>query len=169
MTLVETKKFLALMGLFYQNWKPTADLELVADAWYMDLKDYSVDDINAAFQLYRAQGNQFPPAQPGVLINILVEARTDSLPEMEAWSMVAKAVKNGIYGAEKEFDALPEAVKKAVGSPGQLRDWAMSRSEDVATVGQSNFLRAYRTVIKRQKDDARGRINGRMQVQRLQG
>lgn len=149
MKLEEVKEFLMVMNAYYPNWKPEVPVQYIAKAWHADLLDYSVDDVNMAFSIYRSQGNQFPPAQPGILINLLSEATDDSLSESEAWGLVVKAKSNGIYGSQMEFDALPEDVQKAVGSPQQLYEWAISN--DSSTVKESNFKRAYRTVIQRKK------------------
>lgn len=174
MTLKQTVEFLMLVSAYYPNWKPDVDKELIAKAWHHDLQGHSLDDVNAAFAIYRAQGNQFPPSQPGVLLSLLVDAADDSLNESEAWALVDNARHNGIYGAQKEFDALPEDVQKAVGSPSQLTQWALA-SPDSASVIQSNFQRAYRAVLERKKQNAmlpasvRERLNGAMEMHRLQG
>lgn len=153
MNLIDTKKLIALMGMYYSNWRPGVNEELMAQAWQADLEPYNAADINAAFRIYRAQGNQFPPAQPMVLVALLDSAADNSMIEGQAWDMVYKAICNSSYGSEEQFAKLPEAVQKAVGSPGQLRQWAMDENFN-ANVVQSNFLRSYRTVIERQKNEA---------------
>lgn len=56
------------------------------------------------------------------------------LNELEAWSLVEKAIRNSIYNSQEEFSKLPPLVQKAVGSPNVLRLWAAdgSYSEQVA-------------------------------------
>ena len=71
---------------------------------------------------------------------------------MEAWLLVSKALRNGTYGAVKEFNKLPPLVQKAVGSPDNLRNWAQTDSESIENVVQSNFMRTYRTVVNRAKE-----------------
>jgi hypothetical protein len=71
---------------------------------------------------------------------------------MQAWALVSKALKNGTYGAQEEFDKLPPTVQKAVGSPSQLRNWAVTDEESIENVIQSNFMRTYRVICQREKE-----------------
>ena len=73
---------------------------------------------------------------------------------MSAWALVSRALRNGTYGAEEEFNKLPDDVKRAVGSPEQLHNWATTDEKTVETVIQSNFMRTYRTVIERKNQTA---------------
>ena len=74
---------------------------------------------------------------------------------MEAWSLVRKAIGNGNYGSVEEFEKLPPTIQKAVGSADMIKRWAMSDSNEVSTVIQSNFLRSYRTAVKRDEEYAK--------------
>jgi hypothetical protein len=69
--------------------------------------------------------------------------------------LVSKAIRNGYYGAEEEFAKLPEVVKKAVGNPANLRAWAHTDEQSIENVVQSNFLRTYRVVVKRESENAK--------------
>ena len=53
----------------------------------------------------------------------------------------------------EEFAKLPEACQMAVGSPANLREWALMDSDQVGTVEQSHFIRNYRTAVKRISED----------------
>lgn len=89
----------------------------------------------------------------GQLINKLHEVQTpQELNEMEAWFLVSRALRNGYYGAVEEFNKLPPLVQKAVGSPDNLRNWALTDSKSIENVVQSNFMRSYRTVVNRAKE-----------------
>lgn len=80
-----------------------------------------------------------------------VSAPKKILNELEAWSLVEKAIRNSIYNSQEEFSKLPPLVQKAVGSPNVLRLWAAdgSYSEQVAS---SNFMRSYRNEAKKQEE-----------------
>ena len=69
---------------------------------------------------------------------------------MEAWSLVSKALRNGYYGAAEEFNNLPPLVQKAVGSPDNLRNWSQTDVKAIETVIQSNFMRSYVAIVKRE-------------------
>ena len=72
------------------------------------------------------------------------------MTEGEAWALVAAAIRNSAYDSRREFERLPEAVRRFVGSPSQLREWAMMDSDTVHSVVASNFQRNFRV---RQKAD----------------
>ena len=68
-------------------------------------------------------------------------------PEMtegEAWGLVSRALRNSAYDSQREFDALPPRLQRLVGSPNQLREWAMLDADTVQSVIASNFQRSYR-------------------------
>jgi hypothetical protein len=75
--------------------------------------------------------------------------KAPQMNEMEAWSLVRKAISNGYYGAEEEFAKLPDDVKRAVGSASQLRTWAMDSGFNEG-VAMSQFQRVYRTQQERE-------------------
>ena len=74
------------------------------------------------------------------------------MTQMEAWGLVAKALKNSIYGAAEEFQKLPPAVQRTVGSTAQLREWALMDAETVQSVVASNFQRSFQVCQKREND-----------------
>ena len=76
----------------------------------------------------------------------------EMLTEQEAWLLVEKACRNSNYNAGEEYAKLPLEVKRMVGSPNQLREWAMMDSNELKTVVASNFMRSYRVRSKNDRD-----------------
>ena len=152
MTRDEAKKIIMAISGLYPNFKP-ADLKLTVDTWAVVLSEYGYKQIESALIAYSATDRSgFAPA-PGQLIGLLdMQNQESDLNEMEAWALVSNALRNGYYGAEQEFAKLPETVQKAVGDPGNLRHWAQTDSNSVENVIQSNFMRSYRAVLKREQD-----------------
>ena len=124
------------------------------EVWYSLLKDLEYGTANIAVQKYM-MSSKFPPTIADIREQYASITQTQELNEMEAWSLVSKALRNGYYGAEKEFARIPPVVQKAVGAPSQLRNWAMTDSESVENVIQSNFMRTYRSVLEREKEIAK--------------
>ena len=155
MTQKQVSELLITMNSYFPNWSPKVPMPAIASAWYNLLKDYDSNDINAALLMYVSKGNSFPPNNPGELTSLLVDAKQDGITEMGAWDMVLKAIRNGNYGAEEEFNKLPETIQKAVGSPAQIAAWAQLKSDEVHTVIQSNFQRSYRAAVAREKEEAK--------------
>lgn len=74
------------------------------------------------------------------------------MTQMEAWGLVAGALRNSVYGADDEFRKLPLAVQRTVGSPAQLKEWALMDAETVQSVVASNFQRSFQVCQKREND-----------------
>ena len=147
----ETAKLLMMIQGAYPNYKPD-NKTVTINTWNLALSDISFDLAQKAFLAYlRADTKGFAPT-PGQLIALVRELNTPKqLNELEAWSLVEKAIRNSIYNSQEEFSKLPPLVQKAVGSPNVLRLWAAdgSYSEQVAS---SNFMRSYRNEAKKQEE-----------------
>lgn len=119
---------------------------------------FSNDDASivaaAVKSLIDGDDKGFPPTIGQVKAKMRLLVGGDELTEAEAWNLVSKAVKNGLYGAVEEFEKLPPAVKRIVGSPSQLRDWASMDSDTLHSVVASNFQRSYKVVATREKEIA---------------
>lgn len=77
------------------------------------------------------------------------------LGELDAWSMVSKALRNSTYHAEEEFAALPPVLQRTVGNPSNLKEWAGMEMDTVNSVIQSHVVRNYRVAVKSMRDDAK--------------
>ena len=152
MTRDETVKIIRIMCDCYPNYKPS-NLSETVDVWNMMLEEYSYSQISTALKTYvHSDTSGFAPSI-GQLINKLHEVQSpQELNEMEAWSLVSKALRNGYYGAIEEFNNLPPLVQKAVGSPDNLRNWSQTDTNSIENVVQSNFMRSYRLVVNRENE-----------------
>lgn len=125
----------------------------MVETWNAVLEDYSYPVVCAGVKAYIASDtNGFPPSPGQIIENIhkLTEKPENRLNESEAWALVYKALRNGLYGAESEFEKLPPLVQRAVGSPDVLRQWAQ---EENVNVTQSNFERSYRNATQRHVEE----------------
>lgn len=155
MTREETVKIIRIMVDSYPNYKPNNISETV-DVWQMMLSDYDYNLVAMALKAYiLSDTSGFAPSIGQLVANIQTITKPQELSEMEAWSLVRKAIGNGNYGSVEEFEKLPPTIQKAVGSADMIKRWAMSDSNEVSTVIQSNFLRSYRTAVKRDEEYAK--------------
>lgn len=124
------------------------------NVWYELLKDLQYKHANIAIQKYMLT-EVFPPTIASIrkIASEVVQKPPDEISELEAWNIVRKAIGNSGYHAEEEFAKLPKVCQLAVGSPANLREWAMMDSDTVGTVEQSHFIRNYRTMAKRIAED----------------
>lgn len=94
----------------------------------------------------------FPPTIGQVKAKLRLITGGNEATEAEAWELVSKAIRNGLYGAAEEFENFPPTVRRIVGSPNTLREWARMDTETVHSVVASNFQRSYRAIRAKEKE-----------------
>lgn len=129
---------------FYKGMNKT-QADAVLDLWATMFVDESFEVVAMAVKAHIANDVKgFPPHIGAIKAAIIKLKQPDEVTEQEAWFLVRRAIGNGIYGSKKEFDALPPILQRLVGSPDQLKEWAMMDEEVVASVVASNFQRSYK-------------------------
>ena len=152
MTEKEVRQLLAMTQAVYPNYNPPSK-EAAVNAWLMCLSEYDNNAVMAAFKAYiTTDTSGFAPSIGQLLDKLHTIQSPQELNEMEAWSLVSKALRNGYYGAVEEFNNLPPLVQKAVGSPDNLRNWSQTDTNSIENVVQSNFMRSYRLVVNRENE-----------------
>ena len=147
----ETVKIIRIICDCYPNYKPNNLTETV-DVWNMMLSDYTYEQISLALKAYiLADTNGFAPSIGQLVDRVNSFSQPQELNELEAWSLVYKAIRNSGYNSEYEFSLLPDMVRKAVGTPNQLRTWAMDENFNEQVVS-SHFIRCYRSEVARDRD-----------------
>ena len=147
----ETVKIIRIICDCYPNYKPNNLTETV-DVWNMMLSDYTYEQISLALKAYiLADTNGFAPSIGQLVDRVNTFSHPQELNELEAWSLVYKAIRNSSYNSEYEFSILPEIVRKAVGTPNQLRTWAKDENFNEQVVS-SHFIRCYRSEVAKDKD-----------------
>lgn len=154
MTMGEARKIVATLMVTYPNYNPV-DEELAAKTWVEVAEDFTYSQISKGLNVYmRMSASGFAPT-PGQVINTLYNiSQPQQLNDMEAWSLVSKAIRNSSYHSAEEFKSLPPLVQKAVGLPSQLRTWALDEDYNESVV-MSAFLRSYREAVLQNKDRAK--------------
>lgn len=123
-----------------------------AEGWYELLSDLDYTICSKA--VVNIVTTTEKPPKVATIRNAYFELTTEGgMTEGEAWAMVREGIRNGIYGAVDEFGKFPPDIKRAVGAPMSLSEWAMMSSDDVETVIHSQFLRAYREVRAMEKQE----------------
>lgn len=124
------------------NMLPT---DTAMELWYDMLKDMDYQSAYIGLKNHVAT-SKFAPTIADIR-NGAVISQPQELNEMEAWSLVYKAICNSTYNSVSEFDKLPPLVQKAVGLPDSLREWAMTENLNKEVV-MSSFQRAYKAELK---------------------
>lgn len=148
MTRDEVKKVVSVITCTYPNWKPKVEMSFMIDTWTALLSDMEYAVVGDNLKKYiQSDTTGFAPS-----IGVLRQGATEYPTELEAWAIVRKAIKNSGYNANEEFSKLPDAIKRAVGSPSNLYHWALTDSDTLGTVEQSHFISVYRSVITQLKN-----------------
>lgn len=166
MTREEFSVLAKAMNTLYWDMK-LADNKGAMDIWYAMMGDMDYQTASRALQYHV---NTSPYAPKVVDFRRYAARGETEMTAEEAWAVVTRALRNGLYGAEEEYAKLPEGVKRAVGSPVNLREWAQLGKEEVQSVQKSHFVRAYRTEMERAEQDRllplglRGETNAKIEV-----
>lgn len=129
---------------FYRGLSPQ-ELQETVTLWseMFAAEDFQV--VKAAVKAHIAtDAKGYPPHIGAIKAAIRKITQPDKMSEMEAWGYVSRALRNSSYNSIKESERLPPVVRRIVGAPSQLREWAAMDSDTVQSVVQSNFMRSYR-------------------------
>lgn len=139
---------------FYRDMTRETALQAVS-LWAEMFSDDKPEIVAAAVKaLIKTRKEGYPPTIGEVSAKIAEITQPKEMTELEAWSLVERACRNGLHGAGEEFAKLPSLIQKAVGSPNQLREWAMMDADTVKSVVASNFMRSFKVYQKRERDMA---------------
>lgn len=122
--------------------------------WQSVMSDYTYAQVSTALETYIAQDTKGFPPSPGQVIEIIHSLKSgDDITPLEAWNMVRRALRNSTYNSQEEFDKLPRAVQRAIGTPANLKEMARMDESTVESVEQSHFIRQYNVELAKQKAD----------------
>lgn len=115
-------------------------------------EEYTYEQVDIALRSYmKTNTSGFAPTPGQIIDKIHTMTQPQELNEMEAWSLVSKAIRNSGYNSVDEFAKLPPLVQKAVGLPSQLRTWALDENYNEEVVS-SNFIKCYRNELAKQRE-----------------
>ncbi len=164
MTRDEFKVLCKAMKAVYtqDNFLPDQD---AFNVWFALLEDLPYKVANLAVQKYMVT-EHFPPTIADIRnqAHSIASKEMDELNEAAAWDMARKACSNSLYHAKEEFEKLPVAVQRAIGSPGALRELGQMDSDALNTVEKSHFVRTYRAEIQKIRDEAKLPPSMRQQI-----
>ena len=148
MTYEETLAIMSVLKAAYPNYyrdMKKVDAESVVSLWAEMFKEDPAELVAVAVKAHIANDSKGFPPHIGAIRNAIAKIKQpDEMTEIEAWGYVLKALRNSNYNAVEEFEKLPPVVKRLVGTPNQLREWAMMDSDTVNSVVASNFQRSYK-------------------------
>lgn len=128
---------------FYRGMTKEQAKEIV-EVWSMMFVD---DDAKVVINAVKSlvQTLKYPPTIAEIKQRCRLITQPKVMTEMEAWTIVKKAISN--YDAGENFEKLPVTLQILVGSAAQLREWALMDNETLNSVVQSNFMRSYKAKV----------------------
>ena len=157
---METGKIITAITAAYPGYfrnSTVTDITNLVNTWNMVMADYTYEQVSAGLKIFLTSDTKGFPPSPGQVIDCILKIThpdSQNMTEGEAWSMVRNAIERGIYHAEEDYEKFPEIVKKAVGSPSNIRSMA-SDEEFNEGVAKSLFERTYRQLKERERKDAK--------------
>ena len=153
----ETLAVMSVLKVAYPNFYKDmgrSDAESIVGLWEEMFKDDPAEVVAMAVKSHIANDRKGYPPHIGAIKDAIVKlhTRSNEMTEMEAWGLVRKAIGNGNYGAVEEFEKLPRTIQRLVGSPNQLREWAMMDSDVINSVVASNFQRSYKARTESERE-----------------
>ena len=155
MTQPEVAKILTLIQAEYPHSFEKLDsrqMALKAELWE---KEFAADDstlVYTAVRMLFESGIRFAPNIGDIRSKMRMLLEKDEMTEQQAWALVSRATRNSAYNSVQEFEKLPPEVQRAVGSPEQLKAWAIMDADTVESVVASNFMRSFKAISARQKE-----------------
>ena len=152
MTTDETKVILGTLKAAYPKTfatlKPTDANSMIA-LWAKMFADDAAKIVIAAVEAFIATDDKgFPPAIGQIKMQIAKIVGGKEKTELEAWGEVKQALSRSGYNATEEFKKLDPVIRRIVGGPSQLKEWAMLDMERLDSVIASNFQRSYKACEK---------------------
>lgn len=165
-------EMIATIKTIYPYYSKDADSKILAKTWTVLLKDVS-DDVLSVAVLKCLQTCKVPPTPADVLEQVKEIARVNEPSDEETWIILTKAVRESqehIYNFNHTFiedngktqgenakakfqalwEALPEKLKKYLGSKSELMRLAKFNDEEMM-FEKKQFLKAIPTITKRQE------------------
>lgn len=156
MTKAETLKILAVLKVAYpamDNKLSDEEFKAMVNLWAEMFMDEPYELVSAAVKSFIVTDEQgYPPSIGKIKGHVRRMMQPDQMSEAEAINLIMQATRNSTYNSVEEFKKLPPVLQKLVGSPMQLREWAVSDSQTINTVVASNLQRSYRVVAERQRE-----------------
>ena len=120
------------------------DYEGVLNLWTLKFKDDDAKFVSDAVHDLIDTHKGFPPEIADVKERMreMIAAAESEPTDEELWAILREAIKDGMYGAEEQFKALPPVLKRYCGSPSKLRDLAQEDSGTIETVAHGQFLKS---------------------------
>jgi len=135
--------------------------------FYADMnKQEAEDTINLWLDMFKHENPQlvlgavknlinsfkFPPTIADIKEEMYKLTTVEKQTPAELWNVLKSAIRRSGYYSYEEFEKLPEVVQKFVGSPNQLKEWALATDFNDGVV-KGQFFKQIEILEKREKEE----------------
>ena len=154
MTREEAIKILSILKVSYPNFYKNmtkSDAENTIALYQEMFEDCNINLVAIAVKEL-INSYEYPPTIATIKNKMyeLTNAKKD-VSGSDLWNCLLNAIRNGYYGANEEFEKLPEIVKEFVKSPIQLRELSEMDSSVINSVVKGQFLKQIENLKERAK------------------
>lgn len=167
--MASQNKIIEMIGsikTIYPYYAKETDVEVLVKTWTVLLKNYTDDQVEAAF--YKAlQVCKMPPTPADVIEQINAMQEATQQPDEELWGVLVKSLRevdkfiyritypkfgeNPRAEIDKQWEQLPDRLKQYVGSRGELMRMAKEHTEEGLKFEKTRFLKTMPTIKKREE------------------
>lgn len=152
----DVTKILAILKMAYPNFYKDMEKEEVETTILLYQEMFEECDIRLVVMAVKELINSFkyPPTIADIKNKMYeLTSKENEQSSTELWDKLLKAIRNGTYGCEKEFEQLPDEVKEFVRNPSQLQELALIDSNTIHSVVKGQFLKQIEIIKQRRKEE----------------
>lgn len=156
MTREETTGMLTLLKTAYPGFyakKSKDELNLILNLWSEMFETDNAVLVRLALKELISSHAGYPPdiATVKEKIRTLTDAVSGEPTNEELWLSLKTAAANGASDTLNQFNALPPVVKRYLGSPGTLREYALMNADTFNSVIHGQFLKSISIIRERER------------------
>lgn len=173
MTRTEIKALLQILSsAFPTHYKKLSIDEMKAQVSLYELM-FAEDDgqiVTVALKNYIAK-EKYPPTIAGLRAEIDLITKGGDSEITELWGELGKAVRQGLYFTQAEFDKLPKALRVWLKDLSQLKELALLPPETFQTVTRGQFFKTMSAVVEREQaiamlpEEVKDKLKGLMMLE----
>ena len=151
MTTEEFGKIVVVLNHAYYQHAFLSD-EFTLRLWRQETKDMDYNIAAIATRIC-VRTEPMPPSISKFVSVYAGLTAPEEINDAEAMRMLDRAIRNGIYGYEKEYAQLPHALQRALGDPYKIRELAVMDIEQYQTCERARVLKVYQAEKQREKEE----------------
>lgn len=154
MTRSEVEGVLEILNVAYPAFyskKTDKELDCIENLWAEMFEEDDFNLVKFALKELIETHTGYPPDIAALKIKMkdIATAAMNVPTHEEYWHLFKKAVQEGYYKSQEEFDKLPKVVQRFLGSPYALREYGAMDEETFNTVVHGQFLKQIKVLEDR--------------------